>query len=72
MLMLRGYGFLTVAALHYPGASKLASVKVNSLRPGDGISDEEIIDGVRGSMDALVRVLPDRSGLERVLFGPPG
>ena len=71
MLMLRGYGFLTVPTLHYPGASKLVSVKVNSLREGDDISDDEIVEGVRTSVDALVRVLPDRQALERVLLGPP-
>ena len=70
MLMLRGFGFLSVAALHYPGASKLVSVKVNSLRQGDDISDEAIVQGVSASLDALIRVLPDRAGLERVLFGP--
>ena len=71
MLMLRGYGFLTVAALHYPGASKLVNVKVNALRAGDDISDEDIVDGIRASLDALVRALPDRAALERVLFGSP-
>jgi L-seryl-tRNA(Ser) seleniumtransferase len=71
MLMLRGFGFLSVASLHYPGASKLVSVKPNSLREGDDISDEAIVEGVVASMDALVRILPDRAALERVLFSPP-
>ena len=71
MLMLRGYGFLTVPALHYPGASKLVSVKVNSLREGDSISDDEIVEALSSSVEVVARVVRDRPGLERVLFGPP-
>lgn len=71
MLMLRGFGFLCVASLHYPGASKMMSVKVNSLREGDDISNEGILEGVDASIDALARVISDRSSLEKVLFGPP-
>lgn len=71
MLMLRGHGFLTVAPLHYPGASKLVSVKVNALRQGDDISDKAIVEGLADSVDALVCMLTDRATLEKVLFGPP-
>ena len=71
MLMLRGFGFLSVAALHYPGASKLASVKVNALRQGDDINDDSIVEGFTASLDALARALPHREALEKVLFGPP-
>ena len=71
MLLLRGFGFLTVPATHYPGASKLVGVKVNALRPGDGITDEAIVEALRDSLDALVRTRLDRAAIERLLFGPP-
>ena len=41
MLMLRDHGFMTVSALHYPGASKLVQVSTAGLE-NDPISDEEI------------------------------
>jgi L-seryl-tRNA(Ser) seleniumtransferase len=71
MLMLRNHGFMTVAPLHYPGASKLMNVKVNALRPGDDITDETIVEGVSESLDALAGIITDRSAIEQVLFDPP-
>lgn len=71
MVALRGHGFLTVGSLHYPGASKVPAVKVNSLRDGDDISDEDIIEGVTSSIDALARIMTDRAAIEKVLFAPP-
>ena len=71
MLLLRGFGFLTVPTTHYPGASKLVSVKVLALRQGDDISDDDIAGALRDSLDALVRTRLDRAAIERLLFGPP-
>ena len=71
MLMLRNYGFMTVAPLHYPGASKLMNVKVNALRQGDDITDEAIVEGVSDSLDALAGIITDRAAIEQVLFGSP-
>jgi len=71
MLLLRGFGFMTVPITHYPGASKLVSVKVLALRQGDGLSDDAIVGALRDSLDALVRTRLDRAAIERLLFGPP-
>ena len=70
MQMLRHHGFMTIASLHYPGASKLMSVKVNTLNSPD-LTDEEIAQGVLDSLDETARVISDGTAVERVLFGPP-
>lgn len=71
MLMLRRQGFMTIASLHYPGATKLMSVKVNSLNSPD-LTDEDIAQGVLDSLGETARIIADRSAVEQALFGPPG
>ena len=70
MLMLRDHGFMTVAALHYPGASKLVQVSTAGLE-NDPLSDEEIASGVTDSFDRLGGIVSDRAEVERVLFEEP-
>lgn len=67
MLMLRDHGFMTVSALHYPGASKLVQVSTAGLED-DPISDEEIASGVVDSFNRLAGIVQDRSEVERGLF----
>lgn len=68
MLMLRRFGFMTIAALHYSGASKLMNVKVNALDNAE-LRDEDIACGVSECVQELGRISPDKSQLEAVLFG---
>ena len=70
MLMLREHGFMTVSALHYPGASKLVQVSTAGLED-DPISDEEIVSGIVDSFDRLAGIVHDREEVERVLFEEP-
>ena len=70
MLMLRDHGFMTVSALHYPGASKLVQVSTAGLE-NDPISDEEIVSGIVDSFDRLAGIVQDRREVERVLFEEP-
>ena len=70
MLMLRLHGFMTVTALHYPGAAKLMSIKVNALKSAT-LSDEDIAGGALDSLDHLTQIITDKPAIERVLFGPP-
>ena len=70
MLMLRDHGFMTVPALHYPGASKLVQVSTAGLED-DPISDDEIASGVIDSFDRLGAIASDRSAVERILFEAP-
>lgn len=67
MIMLREYGFMTVSALHYPGASKLVQVSVAGLK-NDAVSDEDIVDGVVDSFNRLSRIAHDKNQVESVLF----
>jgi hypothetical protein len=70
MFMLRRHGFMTITTLHYPGATKIMSVKVNSLK-SPGLSDEDIAEGVLDSLDQTVKIIDDRPAMEKVLFGQP-
>ena len=70
MFMLRRHGFMTITPLHYPGATKIMSVKVNTLK-SPGLSDEDIAEGVLDSLDQTAKIVDDRSAMEEVLFGPP-
>ena len=70
MLMLRSHGFMTTAALHYPGASKLVRITTASLED-DPLSDEEIASGMTDSFEELCSIVADRAQVERVLFQPP-
>ena len=68
MLMLRHHGFMTIAALHYAGASKLMNVKVNALR-SPNLTDEDIGSGILDSLNELSRIAGDPAKVEGVLFG---
>ena len=61
---------MTITPLHYPGATKIMSVKVNTLK-SPGLSDEDIAEGVLDSLDQTAKIVDDRSAMEEVLFGPP-
>ena len=70
MVMLRDRGFMTVSALHYPGASKLVQVSTAGLET-DPISDEEIASGVKDSFERLSDIVSETAEVERVLFEEP-
>ena len=70
MFMLRRHGFMTITPLHYPGATKIMSVKVNTLK-SPGLSDEDIAEGVLDSLDQTAKIVDDRSAMEEILFGAP-
>lgn len=70
MILLRTRGYMTIPALHYPGASKsltihLAQPAAQRLRP------DEIVEAVDEALTALAKILTNRQKIEAVLFGPP-
>lgn len=71
MILLRKYGYMTIPALHYPGASKhlmihLAQPSARSLK------NEEIAAALDDSFSIVARIMTSREKIESVLFGPPG
>jgi len=69
LAMLRDHGFMTVTNLHYPGAVKIPTVRVNYLQTP--LTDEAIARGFADSVDRVVEILPHRDKMEEMLFAPP-
>lgn len=70
MILLRTRGYMTVPALHYPGASK--SLTIHLAQPAaQRLAPAEIVRALDEAFDLLARILPSREKLEAVLFGPP-
>lgn len=70
MVLLRKHGYMTVPALHYPGASKslmihLAQPSAQTLKP------QEIVAALDDAFTIVGRIMTSRQKLEAVLFGPP-
>jgi L-seryl-tRNA(Ser) seleniumtransferase len=70
MVLLRRYGYMTIPALHYPGASKslmihLAQPSAQTLKP------EEIVSALDDAFTTVGRMMTSRAKLETLLFGPP-
>lgn len=70
MVMLKRHGFMTIAPLHYPGATKLMSVKVNSLRSPD-LTDEDIATGILDALQETAYLVTNKSAAEAVMFESP-
>lgn len=70
MLLLRRHGYMTVTALHYPGASKVLALQ-RTFESARRVPAATIIAALDRAFDALAAALPDRAALERILFGPP-
>jgi L-seryl-tRNA(Ser) seleniumtransferase len=71
MILLRRHGWMTLPALHYPGASK--SLTIHMAQPAARtLAPERIVHAIDDAFTTLAKMLGDRAELERVLFGRPG
>jgi L-seryl-tRNA(Ser) seleniumtransferase len=70
MILLRRHGWMTLPALHYPGASK--SLTIHMAQPAARtLTPEVIVHAIDEALTALATMLASRPRMERVLFGPP-
>jgi len=70
MVLLRRYGYMTIPALHYPGASK--SLMIHLANPSaQTLNPQEIVAALDDAFTTVARILGSRQKLETVLFGPP-
>jgi L-seryl-tRNA(Ser) seleniumtransferase len=70
MILLRRHGYMTLPALHYPGASKSLTIHL-ALPAAQRLSTEEIVHAIDDAFTALAKILGSREEMDRVLFGPP-
>ena len=66
MFMLKDWGMMTVTNLHYPGAVKIPTVRVNALKTP--LEDEAIAEGFVTSIYKTAERISDKGKLEAVLF----
>jgi L-seryl-tRNA(Ser) seleniumtransferase len=70
MILLRRHGWMTLPALHYPGASK--SLTIHMAQPAARtLSPEAIVHAIDDGLTALAKMLGRRDRLEAMLFGGP-
>ena len=70
MVLLRIYGYLTIPALHYPGASK--HLMIHLAQPSaQNLATDEIVGAIDDAFSITGRLMTRREALEVVLFGPP-
>jgi len=70
MVLLRRHGYMTLPALHYPGASK--SLTIHMAQPAaQTLTVEEIVHAIDDGFTALARMLTSRDRMEAMLFGGP-
>ncbi len=70
MILLRTHGYMTIPALHYPGASK--SLTIHLAQPSaQRLTPHEITAAVDEAFTALAKILTNREKMEAVLFGSP-
>lgn len=70
LVLLRRYGFMTIPALHYPGASK--SLMIHLANPSARVlTPKEIVSALDDAFTTVARIMRSREKLETVLFGPP-
>ncbi|MFQ5829132.1 MAG: hypothetical protein ACE5JD_08260 [Candidatus Methylomirabilia bacterium] len=70
MILLRTHGYMTIPALHYPGASK--SLTIHLAQPAaQRLNAEDIVQAVDEAFATLAKILTSRGKLEALLFGPP-
>ena len=66
MFMLKDTGMMTVTNLHYPGAVKIPTVRVNALKTP--LEDEAIAEGFVTSIYRTAESIADKTKLEKILF----
>ena len=66
MFMLKDTGMMTVTNLHYPGAVKIPTVRVNALKTP--LEDEAIAEGFVTSIYRTAESISDKTKLEKILF----
>lgn len=70
MVLLRRYGYMTIPALHYPGASK--SLMIHLAQPSaQNLTPPQIVAALDDAFTTVARLMTSRDKLEAVLFGPP-
>ncbi len=68
MILLRRHGYMTLPALHYPGASK--SLTIHMAQPAaQKLSSDEIVHAIDDAFTALAKMLTSRERMEAMLFG---
>ncbi len=71
MVLLRKHGYMTIPALHYPGASK--SLMIHLAQPSaQNLTPEEIVRALDDAFTTVGRLMTSRDKLETLLFGSPG
>jgi L-seryl-tRNA(Ser) seleniumtransferase len=70
MILLRRHGYMTLPALHYPGASK--SLTIHMAQPAaQRLTHDEIVRAIDEAFTALATMLRSRERMEAMLFGGP-
>lgn len=70
MVLLRKYGYMTIPALHYPGASK--ALMIHLAQPtAQNLTPEEIVHALDDAFATVAGIMTNREKLEALLFGPP-
>lgn len=70
MVLLRKYGYMTIPALHYPGASK--ALMIHLANPSAQVlTAKEIVAALDDAFATVAGIMESRQKLETVLFGPP-
>lgn len=70
MILLRTRGYMTIPALHYPGASK--SLTIHLAQPSaQRLTPHEITAAVDEAFTTLAMILTSREKMQAVLFGSP-
>ena len=70
MILLRRHGYMTLPALHYPGASK--SLTIHMAQPAaQKLTTDEIVRAIDEAFTGLAAMLPSRARMEAMLFGGP-
>jgi len=70
MVLLRRYGYMTIPALHYPGASKSLMIHL-AQKSAQRLTPKEIVAALDDAFTTVARIMRSREKLEVVLFGPP-
>ena len=70
MILLRRHGYMTLPALHYPGASK--SLTIHMAQPAaQTLRVDEIVHAIDDAFTATAKALTSRERMEAILFGGP-
>lgn len=70
MILLRRYGYMTLPALSYPGASKRIAIRPPR-RDQEPPDPEVVVRNLDAAFDELASAITSREEMEKLLFGPP-